>query len=113
LQIIGHVVAESYANKRSLECMGVDNLWSQTLLNNKSYLINFRRWNYNCPFYYYYHLSMEKIYKINKSNSVDVNLEKSFRFLQSLRMFPVIVSNNYPRISDKTSFTIEDKALVN
>jgi hypothetical protein len=56
---------------------------------------------------------MEKIYKINKSNSVDINLEKSFRFLQSLRMFPVIVSNNYPRISDKTSFTIEDKALVN
>jgi hypothetical protein len=28
--------------------MGVDNLWSQTLLYNKSYLMNFRRWNYNC-----------------------------------------------------------------
>jgi hypothetical protein len=41
LQIIGHVVAEFYANKRL--CMGVDNLWSQALLYNKSYLINFRQ----------------------------------------------------------------------
>jgi hypothetical protein len=31
--------------------MGVDSLWSQTLLYNKSY--NFRRWNYNFTFYYY------------------------------------------------------------
>jgi hypothetical protein len=47
--------------------MGVDNLWSQTLLYNKSYLMNFRRYNYDCAFYYYY-LIMEKIYKINKIN---------------------------------------------
>jgi hypothetical protein len=37
---------------------------------------------------------------------------KSFRFRQSLRMFPVIVSNNYPRISSKMGFNIEDKALI-
>jgi hypothetical protein len=38
----------------SVECISVDNLWSQTLLYNKSYLINFGRWNYNyCTFYYY------------------------------------------------------------
>jgi hypothetical protein len=29
--------------------------------------MNFRRWNYNCPFFYYY-LIMEKIYKINNVN---------------------------------------------
>jgi hypothetical protein len=29
--------------------------------------MNFRRWNYNCAFYYYC-LIVEKIYKINKSN---------------------------------------------
>jgi hypothetical protein len=34
LQIIGHVVAKSYANKRG-QNMGVNNLWSQTLLNKK------------------------------------------------------------------------------
>jgi hypothetical protein len=50
LQIIGHVVAKLfYAKMRS---MVVDNLWSQTLLYNKSYLMNFRRWNYNCAFYW-------------------------------------------------------------
>jgi hypothetical protein len=65
LQIIGHVVAESM--QISVQCMGVDKLWSQTLLYNKSYLMNFSRWNYNCAFYYYY-LIMEKMYKINKSN---------------------------------------------
>jgi hypothetical protein len=36
-----------------------------------------------------------------------VDLEKSFRFRESLRTFPVIVSNNYPRISGKVGFTIE------
>jgi hypothetical protein len=36
--------------------MGVDSLWSQTRLYNKSYLINFRRWNYNFTFYYYYRI---------------------------------------------------------
>jgi hypothetical protein len=51
----------------SVQCMGVDNLWSQTLLYNKSYLMNFRRLNYNCAFYYYYK-RMERNYKINKSN---------------------------------------------
>jgi hypothetical protein len=35
LQIIGHVVAESCGKKA---CMGVDNLWCQTLLYNKSIL---------------------------------------------------------------------------
>jgi hypothetical protein len=34
----------------SVECMGVDNLWSQTVLYNKSSLITFRRWNYNGTF---------------------------------------------------------------
>jgi hypothetical protein len=48
--------------------MGVDNLWSQTLLNKKLYLMNFRRWNYNCAFYYYYYKIRETIYKINKNN---------------------------------------------
>jgi hypothetical protein len=47
--------------------MGVDNLLSQMPLYNKSYLMNFRRWNYNFAFYYYF-LMMKKIYKINKSN---------------------------------------------
>jgi hypothetical protein len=59
--MIRHVVA------RSVQCMGVDNLWSQTLLYNISYFMNFRRWNYNCAFYYNY-LIMEKIYKIYKNN---------------------------------------------
>jgi hypothetical protein len=31
---------------------------------------------------------------------------------QNLQTFPVIVSNNYPTISGKISFTIEDKALI-
>jgi hypothetical protein len=53
--------------------VGVDSLWSQTLLYNKSYLMNFRRGNYNCGFYYYY-LIMEKIYKINNSNILHYNL---------------------------------------
>jgi hypothetical protein len=46
--------------------MGIGNLWSQMqmLVYNKSYLMNFRRWNYNCAFYYYY-LIMDTIYKIN------------------------------------------------
>jgi hypothetical protein len=65
LQIIGHVVADSI--QISVHCMGVDNLWSQTPLHNKSCLMNFRHWNYNCAFYDYY-LIMEKMYKINKSN---------------------------------------------
>jgi hypothetical protein len=63
LQIVGHVVAESFANKRSLHGrrqFGVSN-------GNKSYLLNFRHWNYDCAFYHYY-LIMEKIYKINESN---------------------------------------------
>jgi hypothetical protein len=48
----------------SVQCMAVDNLWSQKLLYNKSYLMNFRLWNYKI---YYYYLIMEEIYKINKS----------------------------------------------
>jgi hypothetical protein len=61
--IIGHVMAESYANKRSTHRR------RQFVVSNakKSYLMNFRLWNYNYAFYYYY-LIMEKMYKINKSN---------------------------------------------
>jgi hypothetical protein len=40
-----------------------------------------------------------------------LTLKKSFRFLQSLRKLPVIVSNN-SRISGKMGSTIEDKALI-
>jgi hypothetical protein len=40
LQIIGHVVAESYANKRSMH--GRRQFVVQTLLYNKSYLMNLR-----------------------------------------------------------------------
>jgi hypothetical protein len=39
-------------------------------------------------------------------------IENIFRFRQNLPTFPVIVSNNYPRISGKMSSTIEDKALI-
>jgi hypothetical protein len=63
-QIIGYVVAEFYA---SVQALGVDNLWFQMPLYNKSYVKNFRRWNYNCAFYYYC-MIMEAFYKINKSN---------------------------------------------
>jgi hypothetical protein len=41
-----------------------------------------------------------------------LTLKQSFRFRQILRTFPVIVSNNCPRISSKMDFTIEDKALI-
>jgi hypothetical protein len=41
-----------------------------------------------------------------------VNLEKSFGFRQSLRPFPIIVSNNYPKINGKMGFTVEDKELI-
>jgi hypothetical protein len=44
-----------------------------------------------------------------------LTLKKVFDFGKSLRRFPVIVSNNYPRIIDEmgfTTFTIEDKALI-
>jgi hypothetical protein len=51
---------------KSVQYMGVDKMWSQTLLCNKSHLMNFRRWNYNCAFYYYY-VIMQKIYKINRA----------------------------------------------
>jgi hypothetical protein len=52
MQIIGHVVAEFYANKPPM--LGVDSLRSQTLLCIKSYLMNFR----------HHYLMMEKMYKI-------------------------------------------------
>jgi hypothetical protein len=35
-----------------------------------------------------------------------------FSFWKSLKTFTVIVNNNYPRISDKMGFTIEDEALI-
>jgi hypothetical protein len=38
-----------------------------------------------------------------------VNLENNFAILQHLQTFTGIVSNNYPRISSKTGFTIEIK----
>jgi hypothetical protein len=56
---IGHVVAEFYANKRLMH-------ERRQFVVYLFYLMNFRRWNYNCAFYYY--LILEKIYKINKSN---------------------------------------------
>jgi hypothetical protein len=34
--------------------MGVDNLWSQKLVYNKSYLMHVTHWNYNRAFNYYY-----------------------------------------------------------
>jgi hypothetical protein len=49
LQIIGHVVAEFFGDKRSIH----RRRQFVVLLNNKSYLMNFRRWNYNLAFYYY------------------------------------------------------------
>jgi hypothetical protein len=54
-------------------------------------------------------------YQRNVSFKVTVlmlTLKKSFRFRQSLRTFPVIVSNHYPRKSGKMIFTIEDKPLI-
>jgi hypothetical protein len=48
----------------------------------------------------------------NNNNGVVVNLEKKFQFRQNLRTFPIIVSNNYSRISGKMGFAIEDKALI-
>jgi hypothetical protein len=48
---------------------------------------------------------MSKKYQVKAM--VLLTLKKSFRFRQSLRTFPVIVSNNYPRISRKVGFTIE------
>jgi hypothetical protein len=38
-----------------------------------------------------------------------VNLKTTFRFRQSLQTF---TNNNYPRISRKIGFTIEDQALI-
>jgi hypothetical protein len=45
-QLIGHVVAEFYANKRSMHRRGL----KRYLIQNHRYLINCRRWNYNCAF---------------------------------------------------------------
>jgi hypothetical protein len=53
----------------SVQCMGVDSLWSQRLLHNKSYFMNFRRWNYNCAFYYCY-LIMEKHFKFVRTGNL-------------------------------------------
>jgi hypothetical protein len=48
-----------YANKRLLHGR------RQFVVSNAH--IYFRRWNYNCAFYYYY-LTVENIYKTNKTN---------------------------------------------
>jgi hypothetical protein len=54
----------------SLQCMGVDNLWSQMLLYNKSYLKKFRPWNYNCVFYFFaYRNKVALFYTKNRSES--------------------------------------------
>jgi hypothetical protein len=66
LQIIGHVVAEFYANKRLMHGRSVDNLWSQKPLYNKSYLMNFRRCVGIISTFCDYYLTMEKIYEIKK-----------------------------------------------
>jgi hypothetical protein len=47
-----------------------------------------------------------------KATVLSFTLKKKIRFRQSLRMFPVILSNNYPRISGKMGFIIEIKALI-
>jgi hypothetical protein len=39
-------------------------------------------------------------------------MKKSFQFRQSLRAFSLIVNHNYPGISGKMTFTIEDKAVI-
>jgi hypothetical protein len=54
--IIGHVVAESYANKRSMHGR---RQFVVFIINHTSFM-TFRRWNYNCAFYYHY-LIMEKM----------------------------------------------------
>jgi hypothetical protein len=109
----------------SVQYMGVDNLWSQTLFYNNSYLMNFtnfRRWNYNCAFYYCY-LIMKKIHNKQEQHFTFVrmgNLLGFFpnatplvsRFRQNVQTFTVIVSNNYVRISGKIGFIIEDKVLI-
>jgi hypothetical protein len=54
--------------------------------------------------------------QIFRKNIIDVLLLTwkiiFFSFWQSLKTFTVIVNNNYPRISDKMGFTIEDEALI-
>jgi hypothetical protein len=126
----------------NVQCMGVDNLWSPTLLYNKLYLMNSRRWNYNCVFYYYY-VIMEKMYKINKSNIFRmgnlpallpnatppvsrffgemskkreryavVNLENNFSISAKFLDVYCNCKQQLPRISGKMGFTIEDQALI-
>jgi hypothetical protein len=83
--------------------MGVDNLWSQTLLHNKSYLLNFRRWNnHNFVFYYYYSLIKEKIYKINKTDILHYCKFTSFfvkRDATGKQIFVANLENNFFCIS--------------
>jgi hypothetical protein len=47
-----------------------------------------------------------------KATVLMLTLKKSFRFRQSLRTFPVIVSNNDSRISGKMRFAVVDKAFI-
>jgi hypothetical protein len=115
----------------SVQCMviAVDNLWSRTSLYNKSYLMNFRRWNYNnCAFYYYYHYLINILHNLpgllpnatplvsrifaemskKRQRCAVLTYKTAFRCRQSLQTFTVIVGNNYPRISGKMGFTIAD-----
>jgi hypothetical protein len=108
LQMIGHVVAKSYGNKRSM---------------------------HDRRQFYYYYLIMEKFYKINKNGSFTcfiakcdatgkffaemskkrqrcalVNLKNNFSISAK---FTPIVSNNYPKITGKMGFTIVLRDLQN
>jgi hypothetical protein len=134
LQIIGNVIAKSYAHKLSMH--GRRHFVV-------SFIINHISWILNVGIIIVHFIIMEKIYKINeqhftfvrmdnlpalfpnttplvrrlsvkcqwnvnfKTTMLMLTLKKSFLFRQSLRTFPVIVSNNNPRISGKMSFTIE------
>jgi hypothetical protein len=60
-----HNIQMQSDQKENKQRMGVDNLVSnsQTLLYNKSYLLNFRGWNYHRAFHYYYYLKWRKFIK--------------------------------------------------
>jgi hypothetical protein len=70
-----------------------------TLLYNKSSPINFRRWNYNCADF---SLKCQR----NVNDVLLFNLKNNFS------ISAVILSNNYPRISRKMYFIIEENAFL-
>jgi hypothetical protein len=60
--------------------MGLDNLWPQAPLYNKSYLINFKRWNYNYAFYYYNQITFY-IHKTLEIKTCSGNLSHVFCYV--------------------------------